>query len=115
MPIAGNPILAETEIDKLERTERSLMSASKTTEQLVDDCFVGVACKIYPHQTWQSLARAARQFVRMEQAEKLNQIRAKLLKQGQHEAEVANEQTDGWAKLPKHWGELKVGGKWVKF
>ena len=76
------------------------MSASKT-EELIRACFKH--CYRDSMYSVRFFARAARRFVRLEQAEKEKSVSA------------YRKNTYGPTGFPKHWGELKVGKKWVKF
>lgn len=93
----------------------------KTTEQFVHGIFCDCAFRhnnpkqICPYKLcdrwdWKKYANFARRFVRLEQREKLagksiiQKIEMRLKKEGKISP-----------KLPPHFGEIKVGGKWVKF
>jgi hypothetical protein len=57
---------------------------------------------------WRSLARAARRFVRLEQAEEREKLAVRIER---NDAKLRAKPV----KLPPHFGKIKVNGKWTKF
>jgi ribosomal protein S2 len=93
------------------------MNASNT-EKLVKKCFCQ-ACNCDPRSSscitktcqitnWKSVARSARRFVRLEQAEEREKLAVRIER---NDAKLRAKPV----KLPPHFGEIKINGKWTKF
>ncbi len=89
------------------------------TEELVQKCFCTLciiscenpSCSLHAtDKLITDLARAARRFVRMEQAEKIKKHNEFMKKFYRNRAKLRNENI---VKLPKHFGQFKVNGKWI--
>ena len=100
--------------------------STHNTEKLVRKCF-----KFCFHETGTTylchycvhhkiIARAARRFVKEENRHNADVRHAKFLRwcrRHPRSAKKASELPESFSgnKLPKHWGELKINGKWTKF
>lgn len=83
--------------------------STNRTEKLVWDCF----CKsVVDALGYTYTAKCARRFVKLEQAAKRRATWTKFRKLCRRRRAERKKKN---AKLPKHFGELKINGEWVKF
>ena len=87
------------------------------TEELVRKCFCHCAVfkegyeskQLHITASFNDVARAARRFVKLENIHKTKERHEKFLRWCRKNPTV----DEKGVKLPKHWGQLKVNGRWL--
>jgi len=86
------------------------MNARSTTEELINKCFRLPLLEYYQGRyCYYKFALAARKFVKEENHRKANETHEKFLRWCRKNPTV----DEKGVKLPKHWGQLKVNGRWL--
>jgi len=80
------------------------------TEELVMKCFCSKTFLDYKTPGYKRfLASAARRFVKLENIHKTKERHEKFLRWCRRHPNI----NEKGVKLPKHWGQFKVDGKWI--